>query len=201
VALDSSHCILEWNPGAKQIFGYTRDEVVGKNIDDLISGPDMIDEAKELTAQVLSGNKVLPREMVRYHKDGTPVNVVAAGSPIIIRDKLQGVVAVYTDITEHKQAEKALKQSEEKYRTILENIEEGYYEVDIAGNFTFANGALCKIIGYTRNELIGMNYQQYTEEKEAKKVYQGFNSVYKTGIPSKVLDWELIRKDGTKKIC
>jgi two-component system cell cycle sensor histidine kinase/response regulator CckA len=105
VTLDASHRVLEWNIGAEQIFGYTRDEAVGKNLDDLVSGSDVINESKELTAQVLSGDKVLPKETVRYRKDGTPVNVIVAGSPIIIEGKLQGVVAVYTDITERKKAE------------------------------------------------------------------------------------------------
>jgi len=105
VTLDASHHILEWNIGAEQIFGYTRHEAVGKNLDDLVTGPDVLDEAKGFTTQVLTGGKVLPRETVRYRKDGTPVNVIAAGSPILINGELQGVVAVYTDITSRKQAE------------------------------------------------------------------------------------------------
>ncbi|TET93039.1 MAG: PAS domain-containing sensor histidine kinase, partial [Desulfobacteraceae bacterium] len=72
-------------------------------------------------------------------------------------------------------------------------------EVDIAGNFTFVNDSQCKIAGYPKNEIIGVNNRQYMDEENAKKVYQGFNRVYKTGIPSKILDWELIRKDGTKR--
>jgi len=199
VTLDASHHVLEWNIGAEQIFGYTRHEATGKNIDDLIAHPEVIDEAKELTLQVLSGGKVLPSETVRYRKDGTPVNVIVAGSPIIIRDKLQGLVAVYTDITDRKKAEEALRESEEKYRTILESIEDGYYEVDIAGNFTFVNDSLCKILGYPRDEIIGINNRKYMDEENAMRVYQTFNRVYKTGIPSKILDWELLRKDGTKR--
>ncbi|TET92118.1 MAG: PAS domain S-box protein [Desulfobacteraceae bacterium] len=110
-----------------------------------------------------------------------------------------GIRTVFiTDITARKKAEEALRKSEEKYRTILESIEEGYYEVDIAGNSTFVNDSLCKILGYPKNEIIGVNNRQYMNEENAKKVYQGFNRVYKTGIPSKILDWELIRKGGTK---
>ncbi|MBW1674677.1 MAG: PAS domain S-box protein, partial [Deltaproteobacteria bacterium] len=112
VTLDASHHVIEWNIGAEQIFGYTRHEAVGKNLDDLVIGPDRIDESKKLTTQVLSGGKVSPRETVRYRKDGTPVNVIVAGSPIIIKGKLQGVVAVYTDITSRKIAEKEKKNLE-----------------------------------------------------------------------------------------
>jgi PAS domain-containing protein len=74
------------------------------------------------------------------------------------------------EITERKQVEEALKQSEEKYRAILENIEEGYYEVDIAGNFTFLNDSMCRIFGYPKEELIGMNDRQYTDQETAKRL-------------------------------
>jgi PAS domain S-box-containing protein len=106
--------------------------------------------------------------------------------------------AVLRDITERKRAEEALKESEDKYRTILESIEEGYYEVDISGNLTFFNDSLCRIHGYSRDELMGMNYRQYADEETAKKVHQAFNRVYSTGKPAKGFDWEHIRKDGTK---
>ena len=100
---------------------------------------------------------------------------------------------------ERKRAEEALRESEERYRTILDNIEDGYFEVDIAGNFTFFNDSLCGILGYSRDEMMGMNNRQYTDEENAKKLYQAFNKVYRTGKPTKGFDWEIIRKDGTKR--
>jgi PAS domain S-box-containing protein len=106
--------------------------------------------------------------------------------------------AVLRDITERKRAEEALKESEDKYRTILESIEDGYYEVDISGNLTFFNDSLCRIHGYSRDELTGMNYRQYTDEQTAKEVYQVFNKTYITGKPAKGFEWEHITKDGTK---
>jgi PAS domain S-box-containing protein len=102
------------------------------------------------------------------------------------------------DITERKQAEEALRQSEERYRTILENIEDGYYEVDLPGNFTFFNDSLCRMLGYSRDEMVGMGNQQYTDQENRKKLFQAFNEVYRTGEPAKEFDWGVIRKDGTK---
>jgi PAS domain S-box-containing protein len=112
---------------------------------------------------------------------------------------LIGAVHIMSDITEHKRAEEALRRSEEKYRTILENIEEGYYEVDITGNFTFFNDSICRIWGYPKEELIGMNNRQYTDQENAKKLFQTFNKVYTTGEPARGFGWEIIRKDGTKR--
>jgi PAS domain S-box-containing protein len=93
----------------------------------------------------------------------------------------------------------ALRQSEEKYRSILETIQEGYFEVDFAGNFTFFNDSLCRNLGYSKEELMGMNNRQYTDKEHSKKLFQAFNKVYNTGEPTEGFDWQIIRKDGTKR--
>jgi PAS domain S-box-containing protein len=113
--------------------------------------------------------------------------------------KPNGIILVSRDITERKKAEEALRESEEKYRTILETIEEGYYEVDLTGNFTFVNDSLCRMMGYTKDELMGMNNRQYMNEETAEKVYQVFKRLYATGEPYEAFDWEITRKDGTKR--
>jgi PAS domain S-box-containing protein len=95
-------------------------------------------------------------------------------------------------------AEKTLRESEEKYRNILHSLEEGYFEVDLTGNLTFFNDAFVRWSGYSKEELTGMNNRQYTDEETAKKVYQVFNEVYRTGEPANPFDWEIILKDGTR---
>jgi diguanylate cyclase (GGDEF)-like protein/PAS domain S-box-containing protein len=106
---------------------------------------------------------------------------------------------IVRDRTEHKKAEEALRQSEEKYRSILENIEEGFFEVDLAGSFTFFNHSTCKLLGYSEEEMIGMNYRQYTDKDTSKEVFQTFNGIYKTGLPVKDFDWLIVRKDGSRR--
>jgi diguanylate cyclase (GGDEF)-like protein/PAS domain S-box-containing protein len=95
--------------------------------------------------------------------------------------------------------EKALRQSEEKYRTILESIQDGYFEIDLTGKYTFFNDSMCRIHGYSKEELMGMNNRQHTDKENAKKVFQTFNNVYNTGVPAEGFDWQIIRKDGTKR--
>jgi PAS domain S-box-containing protein len=104
-----------------------------------------------------------------------------------------------TEIIDRVQAEEALSESEEKYRTILQSIEEGYYEVDLAGNLTFFNDSLRRHLGYSKEELMGMNNRQFTSEDNVERVYKTFNTVYKTGKPATAFDWEMIAKDGTTK--
>jgi len=102
------------------------------------------------------------------------------------------------DITERKLAEDDLRKSEERYRTILEDIDEGYFENDLAGNFTFVNDAECRDLGYSREELIGMNYRQYSDEATAKNLYELFHNIYNTGKPIKRFPGQFISKDGTR---
>jgi len=104
------------------------------------------------------------------------------------------------DITEHRQAEDALRESEERYRSILEDMAEGYYEVDLKGNFTFFNESLCKTFGYSRIELMGMNNRAYTYPEHAKKALLTYSEIYQTGIPMAMTDYEIIRKDGEKRV-
>jgi PAS domain S-box-containing protein len=93
---------------------------------------------------------------------------------------------------------KSLELREEKYRTILESIEEGYYEVDIVGNVNFVNDSMCKILKYSKDKLLGMHGPDYIDREHAGKIYQTFKSVYMSGEPSKAIDWEFIRKDGSR---
>src|SRR5208337_561579 len=116
----------------------------------------------------------------------------------IISDTKQRIASLL-DITENKRAEEALRLHEEKYRTILEEMQEGYFEVDFAGNFTFFNDSLWRYFGYSKEELMGMNYRQYTEKEHSKELFQTFNKVYSTGEPTEGFDWQIIKKDGTKR--
>ncbi|KUG24018.1 chemotaxis protein methyltransferase cher [hydrocarbon metagenome] len=116
-----------------------------------------------------------------------------------IDNVIEGAVISFVNITERRRAEELLRQSEDKYRTILTNIQEGYFEVDLAGNFTFFNDSLCQLHGYSRQELMGMNNRQYTDKETAKRVFKAFNKVYKTGEPLKRFDWVVTRKDGTNR--
>ena len=102
-------------------------------------------------------------------------------------------------INERKKAEEALIVSEKKYRNILESIEEGYFEVDLKGNFTFFNDSVSRILGYSREELIGMNNREYSTSEGAKKMYQVFNSVYDSGKTENISKHEIIKKDGSIK--
>ncbi|MFQ5927238.1 MAG: PAS domain S-box protein, partial [Terriglobia bacterium] len=161
--------------------------------------------------QTLSPARLLPRDFSERVKRCLEQNVELHGQETEANSQtllwsfhpLPAINRVHiyaADITERKHAEEALRQSEEKYRTILENIEDGYFEVDLAGNLTFFNDSFRRLLGYPEEELLGMNNREYMDAENAKSVYQTFNNVYRTGIPAKESDWEIIQKDGAKRI-
>jgi len=119
----------------------------------------------------------------------------------LVSDEMGPVMVrvIARDITESHHALKTLKKSEERYRSILDNIEEGYYEVDLTGNFIFVNDSMSRIVGFPRHEIIGCSYRKFMDAATALQIFSVFHMVFKTGKPDKGFDWEIILKDGEKR--
>ncbi|MFX0019549.1 MAG: PAS domain S-box protein [Promethearchaeota archaeon] len=110
---------------------------------------------------------------------------------------VNGVIEYIRDVTEYKLAEQKLKESEEKYRSILENIKEGYFEVDLRGNFTFCNDAFYKIVKFPKEELIGKNFSHFISEGHSENLFRLFNSIFKTEIPQNRIEIEIKSRNGS----
>jgi PAS domain S-box-containing protein len=189
-----------WNDRMIEITGYTMNEINRLGwYQTMYPDPEIQARAIERMARMRQGDDIVGEEWEITRADGEKRLLSISTSVLQTGDGIAHVLALMQDITERKQAEETLRQSEEKYRTILENIEDSYYEVDLTGNFTFLNDSACRLLGYSKDELMGINNRQYTDEENANKLYQAFNKVYKTGEPTKGFDWEIIRKDGTKR--
>ena len=173
VTLDAQHRVVEWNPGAERLFGYSAGETIGQNLDNLVTAPGVFEEAVGFTHVALSGKRVSPVETVRYRQDGSPVQVIVAGSPILVGDELIGLVAVYTDITERKRAEDALRElnatlearvaartaeiraEKEKSEAILHSAGDAIVMADRDRRIRYVNPAFTALTGYTAKEVLG----------------------------------------------
>ncbi len=183
-----------------RLLGYSRDEIIGMNTRQHMPYEDNYKKASQAyTKLFLTGKPIESLEIFSVKKDGTPV--IYETSVTLIKNaqgKAIGFRGVSRDITQRKNMEEALRQSEERYRSIIENMTDGYFEVDLYGNFTYLNDAQCQNLGYTREELIGMSYKKYADEKISKELAHLFYKIYKTEIPVKSYDLSFIRKDGTR---
>jgi len=148
ITLDPSHRIIDWNPGAQAIFGYSQQEARGRDLDCLISGPGVERETREKTRTLLSGQTIEPRETLRYRKDGRAVQVILSGAPIVVDGSMQGAVALYTDISERKRAEEATAAANTSLRTILDSIPADIYVSDMQSyEVLFMNAQMQKSFG------------------------------------------------------
>jgi PAS domain S-box-containing protein len=175
--------------------GYSKEELMGMNFR-TITPIDTVKEVFRLYNQVYRTSmpfKSVPFERIR--KDGTRLFVESSIFPLRNDNgDIIGFRGIARDVSERMQIIEALKQSEERYRTILEDINDSYFEVDLAGNFTFANDSTCRHLKYSKKELIGLNYKDFTAAEDAETVYKTFNKVYQTGKPVYGLTWKIVRK-------
>ena len=103
---------------------------------------------------------------------------------------------VQYNVNLRREADRAMRQQDEKYRTIIENIKEGFWETDLAGNLTFFNKSICEILGYSSEELVGMNSRKYTDSENSKRFNEIMDEVRRTGDPAQGKGLEVIRKNG-----
>ena len=177
--------------------GYSRKELVGMNYRVITTPDDVENIYKNFNQLYLTGQPVRAFTAKIVRKDGeTGLGEISVLPLRNDKGEIIGFRGIAHDVTERKQMEEALRKSEERYRTVLEQMEESYYEVDIAGNFTFFNDAVCRQLGYSRQELMGMNYRVITPPEHVKKVFSIYNQVYRKGEPFKLVPMERIRKDG-----
>jgi len=157
----------------------------------------------ELTEELIGATKQLREEMEERRKAEEALQQAKNDLQHHLDERAAEITSANQQLTrelnELKKAYTVLKRGEEKYRNLLDSIEDGYYEVDVTGNLTFFNNALCTIAGLPREKLTGMNNREYTSPETAKKMYQVFNKVYKSGEPAKEFDWEIIRTNGSKR--
>jgi len=178
----------------QKITGYTDTELIGTySLGNIYPGDRKM--VREEAIKCLKGKSFEPYEYRFVKKNDEVMWALETITPIAYKGE-RATLGSFMDITGRKQAEEALRQSEEKYRNILESIQEAYFEVDLNGKFTFLNDSMARLTGCSKEELLGMNHKQFTNEETAKEVFQAFDNVYTTGEPSKGFDWQIIRKDG-----
>ena len=190
--------VAAFNKKAHEDLQYTGEEFKKLKFEDYIL-PRRIE--REHYVNNLRDNNLMVYESKLKRKDGTVMDVYRSAVTLKIAGK-RYLHSIRFDITEQKKTERLLRDSEKRYREILEDMEAGYYEVDLAGNLMEVNPAFSRFTGYPEDELIGMNNREYMTPETAKKVYGFFNALYQTGrTPTPTFEYEVITKAGTIAIA
>jgi len=147
VGTDVRGDVTDWNKGAERFFGYTAKEAIGKNVS-FLRPPDRSQEGQGNLKKVVSGEAVRPYETVCQRKDGTRVDISLTLSPIFDYDgRVIGVSGIARDITEGKQAEEALRESEERFRMAAQAGKMFAYEWDVATDIIVRSPEAAQILG------------------------------------------------------
>ena len=201
ISIDVRGNINFWNKQAEQIFGWKKEEVIGKKLqDNIIPTQHKIAHSIGLEHYLRTGegpvlNKLL--ELPAVKKDGTEVTIEIAIIPINQNDELF-FCSFVQDISERKKAENQLKFQEKKYRNIIANMNLGLIEVDSNELIQFANQSFCNISGYDLNELIGKNPAHLFVDEKNKKIIESKNQLREKGI-SDIYQIPVKNKNGDDK--
>ncbi len=180
VSLDSTLATV--NSALERNTGWSPHEVLGKSSLFFIH-PEDIERSKNNHFIFLQNPLPETSEFRFLHKNGNYLDVEFSTAPLYKDGKLIGRFGIGRNITERKQAERALRESEEKYRNLIENQGEGVGIVNINEEFVFANPAAEEIFGVTKGGLVGMNLKEFVDQKQYSYIQLQTN-LRKKGVKS-----------------
>ena len=184
------------NQAGERITGYTREESLKMNLTDVVV-PEDRERAKQLIAAKLAGEELPAYELEILAKDGSRV-AVEINTRILYENAVPvGVQGIARDVTERKQADKALEKSEEKFRELVENANDVIYTLDMTGNFTSLNRAGEELTGYSRTEAVRKSLMDVIAPEDVAAVFERF-ALNKQGAARPNFELGIIAKDGRK---
>jgi len=193
--------IIIWaNKRTEEIFGFTPEECIGQKISDLIFGEKTDASVLPKAIEVIKNGESVEYEHIVYKKNGTPIWIRAFLKPIYNNLNQIDKYCVYgQDITQEKEAAKAIKESETRYKDILDSISEIIFKVDTNGIFTFINKAWTKSTGYEIEETIGRNYIEFLTEDEKKVSTENVRQMLDRKKESSQREFFVVTKSGELK--
>jgi PAS domain S-box-containing protein len=196
IGKDLSGMVTSWNAAAERIFGFAEQEMIGQSILRLIPS-ERHREEESILSSIRRGQSVRHFDTERLRKDGSVVPLSVTVSAIRdAKGRIVGASKVARDITGRIQAEAALKASEGRYRTLFERAPIGIVIADTASYYIDANQCLCDMLGYTRDELIGLHASDIVAEREIEHVAPALETIKATSDYQR--EWIMRRKDGTE---
>lgn len=195
IVLDLEGRVQARSRAAEILTGYAPDEVLGKRPPAL--PPEGGQQFDEIVARLAAGESVSNVSIHGRHKDGTRKHFLLFAEPL--RDAGGGVtgsVAALLDVTEHARAARNLVESEERFRAIFQGSTIGINVADDAGHFTDANPAFCTMLGYTREEIVGMTVEDITHPDDIRADLDQLQGVASGELAGYELEKRYVRKDG-----
>ena len=198
IVWDSDFRVESWNPAATTIFGYSKDEVIGKHAFKSIVPPEVQPMVDEIWQRLLSGDTTAHSTNENITRDGRPIVCLWSNTPLFERDgSVSGVLSMAQDITDRVQAEESLRLSEERFRATFEKAAVGVAHIGSDGRWLQVNRKLCDILGYTHQEMLsGMSFQEITHPDDLGDNISIFEEALHTTLSSYSMEKRYLHKSG-----
>jgi PAS domain S-box-containing protein len=189
IVLHEEGIILEANEQFYEMVGYNPEELAGKDVISLTTTPESVKKVRE---QIFLGN-LGPYEIIGVKKDGTKFPMESRIKLIEYKGRKVRMAAI-RDLTERKQAEEALRESEERYRSVVENAGELIWQVDTEGKFVFFNKYAEKVSGEKSADWRGKHYAPFVHPDDLAHV----NKILEDTLAGNIIEYEtrIFNKDG-----
>jgi PAS domain S-box-containing protein len=173
--------VTSWNPGAERMYGYSAEEALGQR-SGLLVPPDRGDEFRSVLDRIEQGDHLDHYETVRLRKDESRIEVSVTMSPV--RDAegmLVGISSIARDVTERKRVERALRESEQRFRTLSDHSPVGIYLTDAEGLCTYTNPRCRRIYGFTFEESLGEGWIRFIHPEDRTRVIERWRGLAPCG--------------------
>ena len=183
------------NPAFHELFGYSHQESMGKNLDHLLAPPGALKEMSEYSKNRMGERLYITGK--RKKKDGTLTDVEVVAQPFFVGSINYGHLVFYIDISERLKAEAELKTTTTAHKSILETLQDSYFEADSAGFLTYVNQPFIDATGYEqKSDLVGKHFRHLVARESRIKFLTEFKKLYSSNIPVKPFDLVYLTKDG-----
>lgn len=179
ISMDQDGYITHWNQSATRIYGYTDQEMIGRQPMDVLTPQEDREEFEEIYEKAMRGEQMANVITRARKKDGTVIEVAVTLTPVYDAEgRLVTIASLSRDVTEQQKAEKVLRRSEEKFRTLVEGVKDyAIMMLDPEGNVVSWNEGAAAIKGYTAEEIMNRNFSIFYTPEDRKD-----------GLPEKLLE-------------
>ncbi|MFX1276605.1 MAG: PAS domain S-box protein [Promethearchaeota archaeon] len=197
--LDKNGIIMDINRKLLD-YGYSREEILGESFQELIDKipKEYITLLNRKFVELKEKSEIEPIDIQLINSEKNLIWFTIYAHNVKIEQETF-IQVIMLDINDRKLAEQKLKESEKKYRTIVESVIESYFELDKYGNYTYINNVLCRNLGYSHKEdILNKNYREFYDEKTSEYFYKKFSELWKSEEIHMSFEGTWIREDGQK---
>ena len=195
---DRNRRVIFWNTASEKLYGYPREEAMGGLLEELIIPSEMREQViRGVEDWVNKGIPTPPGELDLLHKDGSSVPVYSRHVLIRNRHGDPEMYCIDMNLAERRQAEAALRESEERYRSLVETTSDWVWEVDDRGNYTYSSPKVRELLGYEPEEMVGKSPFDFMSAEEADRAIRTVGSVMRNHLPVSGLENTNLRRNGS----